>query len=163
LATIMRVLGILIVVFLWLRIVSSKNNRNSVDGFLEYGFTLSTMLFLSPLVDDIHYVWVLLPIGGLLGALPLNFDKGKKIILPIFTLFCVLYLANPDLHDAIYYGWEDLVYTQTLVNMKYGFLTGAYLYGLIGLEISLFLTLLLFRQRDNKTYNQILQAPHQEM
>jgi len=152
LATIMRVLGILVVIFLWLRIVSSKDNRSSIDGFLEYGFTLSTMLFLSPLVDDIHYVWVLLPIGCLLGALSLNLYKGKKIILPVFTLFCVLYLANPDLHDAIYYGWENLVYNNTLVSMKYGLLTGAYLYGLIGLEISLFLTLLLFRQRDNKSY-----------
>jgi hypothetical protein len=104
------------------------------------------MLFLSPLVDDIHYLWVLLPIGGLLALMFLGMPDKWRLVLSLLTLLCVLFLAHPDLHDAVYYGWESLVNNGVIVSQKYGLLTGAYLYGLIGLEACLLMTINYFRK-----------------
>lgn len=153
---IVRILSIVMAIFLWLKMVSHEDNRGSVEGFLEYGFTLSTMLFLSPLVDDIHYVWVLLPISSLLMVISFEAKNTRKFVFSLFALFCVLYLANPDLHDAIYYGWENLVNNHVLVSQKFGLLTGAYLYGLFGLELCLYAALSLFRQ---ETYEKMTKSP----
>lgn len=147
LAPLLRIIGIGFSAYLWISLVSRNDNRQSLTGFLEYGFTVTSMLFLSPLVDDVHYVWVLLPISGLLMTFSSLRLEKRQLLLFIFTLFCVLFMAHPDLHDAVYYGWESVAYDKTLVNKNYGLLTGAYVYGLIGLEICLAANLLGFRRR----------------
>lgn len=149
LVSILRVLGSITAIVLWLGIVNRRDNRDSVEGFLEFGFTLTTMLFLSPLVDDIHYLWVLMPIGGLLALISVDIlDDKWKLILSVSTLLCILFLAHPDLHDAVYYGWENIAQNNLLVSRKYVLLTGAYLYGLIGLEACLLFTINYFRKRN---------------
>ncbi len=148
LVALLRVLGSLTVIVLWLKSVTHQDNRATVAGFLEYGLTLSTMLFLSPLVDDIHYVWLLLPLGALLALVSKSISIRKRSVLSLFTVLSALFLADPDLHDAIYHGWENLMYHNALVSQKYAILTGAYLYGLIFLELILVLTIKFFRQKE---------------
>ncbi|MCC6300281.1 MAG: DUF2029 domain-containing protein [Anaerolineales bacterium] len=146
-AVILRWTGILLAIGLWLGLVSRSDNRGHMLGFLEYGFTVSSMLFLSPLVDSIHYVWILLPISALLISFAFGRHDRKRIILTVVAFLCILFLAHPDLHDAIYYGWENLVQNGLLVERKYALLTGAYLYGLIGLEICIAAHLFLLRKQ----------------
>jgi alpha-1,2-mannosyltransferase len=147
LASVLRAISLVLAVYLWIRLVGHEDNRNSILGFLEFGFTVSTMLFLSPLVDDIHYVWVLLPISSLLGLISLNPKNKTRFTLSMLTMLCILYLGHPDLHDAIYYGWENLVYNDQLVRQTYVLLTGAYVYGLISLEINLLAAIKYYRGR----------------
>jgi hypothetical protein len=57
------------------------------------------------------------------------------------TLLLVVYMGHPDLHDAIWKGWEAIAFDHRLVGRRFLALTGAYLYGLMLLHALLLLHL----------------------
>ncbi len=82
----------------------------------------------SPLVDDIHFVWLLLPISIMLLTIFDLFKGVRELPLLVIGSLTVMYLSVPRLHDVIYKGY-DLAVAGGLVDKQYLPLTGAYLYG----------------------------------
>lgn len=118
----------------WIGSVSRSHSPKHPTGAIEYGLTLTTLMFLSPLIDDIHFVWALLPITVLLLA---TIDHAQGIgggVLLAISFAIALYLGYPALLDKIYAGYETLLHDNTLVSRSNALLTGAYLYGLIALH-----------------------------
>ncbi len=135
----------------WLVIVSRADNRKEVVNGIEYGLTLTTALFLSPLVDDIHFVWALMPLAALLLA-TLDGAKGAKGLVLLAACFLLaLYLSSPLLHAAIYAGSAALLEQNRLVAQSKVLYTGAYLYGLIALHVWLMLYLFIRRTHSKET------------
>ena len=121
----------------WLASVSRSDNREEPISEVEYGLTLTTMMLLSPLVDDIHFVWVLVPLSALLLIMIDDLRGMKPLLLLAVCLLIALYLGYPALLDRIYVRHEALLHHNTLVEQSKVMYTGAYLYGLIVLDICL--------------------------
>jgi hypothetical protein len=137
-----------IAVTAWIATVSRDDRRDEVGDAIEYGLTLVALLFLTPLVDDIHFVWVLLPLSSLMVALVADGVERPVPWAAFGVVCCALYLSHPDLHDAVYLGWESAASGGTRVPAALVPLTGAYLYGLIALATCAVLYLRAVRARD---------------
>jgi hypothetical protein len=121
----------------WVASISRSNNREGLTNGLEYGLTLTTVMLLSPYVGDLHFVWVLMPLSALLLALTDDL-RGMKTLVPLAIGFLLaLYLGYPAVQDKTYAGFEALLYRGELVERSMVLCSGAYLYGLIALDICL--------------------------
>jgi hypothetical protein len=127
----------LLAIGLWIKNVSHTDDRDGPRSMIEYGLTLTTIALFSPLFEDIHFVWLLMPLSALLLVTLGDLQNRRGAWLLLGGLIIALYLSTPLLHKAIYYGWDNLAQRNTLVVYQYGPLTGAYLYGLLALEACL--------------------------
>lgn len=121
----------------WVVSISRSDNREESINGIEYGFTLITLMLLSPLAEDIHFVWVLMPLSALLLATMDDLRGIETVLLLAICLLIALYLGYPALLDKIYAGYETLLHHNELVEQGKVLYTGAYLYGLIALDICL--------------------------
>jgi hypothetical protein len=121
----------------WLVSVSRGDNRKEASSGVEFGLTLTTTMLLSPLVDDIHFVWVLMPLAALLLGTLDHLRRTRDVFSLLGYTLVALYLSSPLLHAAIYAGSASLLVNNTLVAAGKVLFTGAYLYGLIALDICL--------------------------
>ena len=131
----------------WLVSVSRADNRKEAANGIEYGLTLTTAMFLSPLVDDIHFVWALMPLAALLLGSMDNLKNTRDFLWLVAYVLIALYLSSPFLHAAIYAGSATLLEQSRLVAQGKVLYTGAYLYGLIALDVCLGLYLSIRRAR----------------
>lgn len=150
--------GSICAVVSWLLLVSRIDNRHTARGGVEYGFTVLAGMSLSPLIDDIHIVWTLLPIAALLLALIDSITDRRSLLATIGVFGLVLYLGYPSLSNLIYsVGLEGLA-DGSLVPASQVPLTGVYTYGLIVLYV--FITGYLFATRAKAIAAAQVQAPH---
>ena len=134
----------------WLISVSRSDDKGKSIVGLEYGLTLTTLMLLSPLAEDIHFVWVLLPLSALLLVAIENID-GVKAVFPLVVSFVIaLYLGYPSIGGRIYAGHETLLYHNELVERSDVFYSGLYLYGLIAVQVCLVIQLYVQRIRKDR-------------
>jgi hypothetical protein len=67
----------------------------------------------------------------------------NRVVFSSLTLLLLLYLGFPDLHDAIWKGWEARAFEGRLVDQRYLLFAATYVYGLIPLSL---LTMLYLRR-----------------
>ncbi len=121
----------------WLVSISRSDNREELTNGLEYGLTLTTLMLLSPFVSDLHFVWVLMPLSALLLAMTDDLRGMKTLLLLAISFLLALYLGYPAVQDKSYAGFEALLYGGELVERSRVLYTGAYLYGLMALDLCL--------------------------
>ena len=115
---------------------------------IVYALTLTTVGLISPLTEDIHFVWMLMPLSAILLAGLDDLQHQRSVWPFIIGLGLALYLGYPELHKAIYYGWDSLALNNTLVEGRFTPLMGAYLYGLIALDVFIVIYLVTRHRRQ---------------
>jgi hypothetical protein len=106
---------------------------------LEYGLAIVGMLFVSPLSEDIHYVYLLIPMAAIAASVVWG-PAGSRERLGIAAALaaCYTYLSLPGLNGAMFAFYE---YHQGPVPLPKALLTGLHLYGLCGLAVLTFVTI----------------------
>lgn len=115
----------------WLIATSRADNRGTRLNLIEFGLTVTTMTLLLPYFGENQVLWLLLPLSGLFLV---STSAVRPHLRPGFTgltLLLVVYMGLPDLHDAIWKGWEAVAFDHRLADRRYLPFTGAYLYGLV--------------------------------
>jgi hypothetical protein len=139
---------------LWLVSVSPSSEQHyPVQGF-EYGLTVTTLMLISPLTEDLHFTWALIPIVVLLFGTSEEACNPWCFFIQVVSFLVALYLGYPALADKIYAGHEALLYEGEPVASSNVVYSGAYLYGLVVLHMCLagwlFLQRLSRRQRSGQ-------------
>ena len=118
----------------WLAVMSRRDNRDEPNNGIEFGLTLTTGMLVSPLTEDIHFVWVLAPLSALL-LIALRDARSDSWWRLIVVTALALYFAYPGTQVAEYTGWFAVTNCGELVSRADVFYTGVFLYGLIGLDL----------------------------
>ncbi len=117
---------------IWLVYARRSRPGQTPTDALEYGLTMTTLMWLWPLVEDIHFVWALIPLSALLLAVLDAFEESKGLLRLAIVSCITLYMSSPLLDAAIYAGCVSL-YSNILVSTSKIPYTGAFLYGLLAL------------------------------
>jgi glycosyltransferase involved in cell wall biosynthesis len=129
----------------WLMSTTHADNRTEPANGVEYGLAMTTLLLISPQFSDIHFVWALVPISALLLASIEDLRDISGLFLLALWFLVALYLGYPSVQDKAYTGYQALLYSGELVERSKLLWTGAYLYGLIALDICMVIYLSLRR------------------
>lgn len=129
LARVVPVVVALLATATWCFGTSRSENRSAPLSLVEFGLTLTTITLVLPYLGENQLVWLLVPLLALLLVSTATTRSGK--VFPVLAVLLVIYLGLPDVHDAIWKGWESKMLGHGLVDRRYLLLTGAYLYGVV--------------------------------
>jgi hypothetical protein len=141
----------------WILLVRYRreDQQDEQYGYIEYSFTLLVALLFSPLLDDLHFVWLLLPASAILLFFLNRPLSPRNIFFLVLTFIVVLYLGYPGLNSKIYEGYRELLDTGVLVSRNNLLYTGLYTYGLIALNLIAFLILFLRKPQTGNLLEQL--------
>gem|GEM_PF-139803 len=125
----------LLAVTAWLLSTTTADNRAETANGVEYGLPLATVMLILPQFSDIHFVWALVPISALLLATIDDLRGLSSVVLLGVCFLVALYLGYPSVQDKAYSGYQALLYRGELVERSNLLWTGAYLYGLVALDV----------------------------
>ncbi|HUI26832.1 MAG TPA: glycosyltransferase family 87 protein, partial [Candidatus Kryptonia bacterium] len=117
----------------WLTVMSRRDNRDEPVNGIEFGLTLTTGMLISPLTEDIHFVWVLTPLAALLLIAMRDAEAGAWWRLAVVVALA-LYFGHPGTQATAYTGWVAVANAGELVKRADVIYTGVFLYGLIVLD-----------------------------
>lgn len=146
----------------WIMVMVITPEQKPLARGLQYGYTLTTLMLATPYVGENHFVWLLMPIAAMVLISIETLPDRMGFALLVVSSLLMLYLGYPDLHDAIYFGSERLIYERALVEREKVLFTGAYLYGLFALNFFLACFLYVLKTNIGDHQHQELQGsgPH---
>jgi len=130
----------------WLAVVPRDDNRNHAVNGIEFGATLTTQMLISPITEDIHFVWVLVPLAALLLAALGHTKLPRDWMRLAVVVGLLLYFGLPDTQATTYTDWTAAAFTGTLVPRAHVLYTGMFLYGLVILDVWLLLQCIRWRR-----------------
>jgi len=137
LAKLIPIVAGMIALGLWLLAMLLSSEKHCPAPGLKFGLTMTTMMLISPLTEDNHFVWALIPIAALLSAVSDELCSLGDFLVLTLIFVLALYLGYPAISDKIYAGHEALLYQGELVPSSNVWFSGAYLYGLSLLHMCL--------------------------
>ncbi len=130
LATVLTFVPILAAIGGWLWCVPRHDAPRERRSALAYGLIVTSYMLVSPLTEPSHYVWMLLPLAGVILVKLDDLHRPSDWLWLGAFFACALYLGYPALQPRMYSGYEAILNNQ-LVARGHLLWTGVYLYGLI--------------------------------
>jgi hypothetical protein len=129
------------------RTVSRSRSVSVTQLALEYGLFTTAMLVVGPLSEDIHYVYLLIPIAATAAALVAKFKLSRMpIALGAGLIATYAYLSVPGMVDLMF-AFDTRV--PSLIGAPALLLTGVMVYALGTLVLLVLLTLRWNREADS--------------
>jgi hypothetical protein len=125
--------GALLALLSW-GVITARRSSKAITA-LEFALLITTIMLVSPLTEDLHFVWTLLPITALMLVALEELPGWRGMISLAGTLLIALYLGYPALSNHINQGYERLAFQGLLVERTHLWGTGMYLYGLVTLHL----------------------------
>ncbi len=132
----------------WAWAVRPSESAVAETAPVEFGLSLTTLMLISPLAEDIHFVWLLLPLATLPWVALDRVEGPWKQAILATSVALGLYLGYPALNNKIYAGYETILAEGHPVAQAHLPLTGVYFYGLLGLHATLLVALWRLRRTE---------------